>query len=138
MRATAFPAYRPLEHDRARGACLADLATVSSLTDSSFQLSFLAAGVIAGLAIPSIDRTSAPYRTGLDHLGDVTRDTAHAPRVAQFRIELRALAAWLARQRPTWLASRMEPILAAPLRVGLRLWEIALLSLVICNSACCR
>jgi competence protein ComEC len=103
----------------------------SSLTDSSFQLSFLAAAVIAGLAIPWIDRTSAPYRSGLDHLGDVTRDTAHAPRVAQFRIELRALAGWLGRHRPAWLASRMESILAAPVRVGLGLWEIVLLSLVI-------
>ncbi len=37
----------------------------SSLTDSSFQLSFLAAGVIAALALPWMDRTSAPYRAGL-------------------------------------------------------------------------
>ncbi|MFZ3333706.1 MAG: ComEC/Rec2 family competence protein [Candidatus Acidiferrales bacterium] len=52
----------------------------SSLMDSSFQLSFLAAGVIAGLALPWIDRTSAPYRAGLNHLGDVTRDTAYRRR----------------------------------------------------------
>jgi competence protein ComEC len=103
----------------------------SSLTDSSFQLSFLAAAVIAGLAIPWIDRTSAPYRVGLDHLGDVTRDVAHAPRVAQFRIELRAVAAWLGQRVPAWMAQRLEPILAAPVRVGLRLWEIVLLSVVI-------
>jgi competence protein ComEC len=51
--------------------------------------------------------------------------------VAQFRIELRALAGWLGRHRPAWLASRMESILAAPVRVGLGLWEIVLLSLVI-------
>jgi competence protein ComEC len=103
----------------------------SSLTDSSFQLSFLAAAVIAGLAIPWIDRTSAPYRIGLDHLGDVTRDTAHAPRVAQFRIELRAAAAWIGSRVPAWLGARMEAIVSLPVRAGLRLWEIVLLSIVI-------
>jgi competence protein ComEC len=46
----------------------------SLLVDSSFELSFLAAGVIAALALPWMDRTSAPYRAGLAHLGDVTRD----------------------------------------------------------------
>src|SRR6185437_8870776 len=51
------------------------------LGDSSFQLSFLAAGVIAALAMPWIERSSAPYREGLAHLGDVTRDAAHPPRV---------------------------------------------------------
>jgi len=103
----------------------------SSLTDSSFQLSFLAAAVIAGLAIPWIGRTSAPYRTGLDHLGDVTRDVAHPPRVAQFRIELRAVAAWISQRVPAWIGARLESILALPVRVGLRLWEIVLLSVVI-------
>ncbi len=34
----------------------------SSLADSSFQLSFVAAAVIAGLALPWMERTSAPYR----------------------------------------------------------------------------
>ena len=36
----------------------------SSLADSSFQLSFVAAGVIAGLAVPWMERTSAPYPPG--------------------------------------------------------------------------
>ena len=61
----------------------------SSLGDSTFQLSFLAAGVIAALALPWMDRTSALYRGGLAHLGDVTRDAMHPPKVAQFRIDLR-------------------------------------------------
>jgi competence protein ComEC len=54
----------------------------SSVVDSSFQLSFLAAGVIAGLALPWMERTSEPYRAGLSHLGDVTRDGAHPPKIA--------------------------------------------------------
>ena len=37
-----------------------------------------------------MERTSAPYRAGFAHLGDVTRDGAHPPKIAQFRIEMRA------------------------------------------------
>jgi ComEC/Rec2-related protein len=77
----------------------------SSLGDSSFQLSFLAATVIAGLALPWMERSSAPYRAGLNHLGDVTRDPAHAPKIAQFRIEMRAAVQWLAEKMPGRLAS---------------------------------
>jgi competence protein ComEC len=103
----------------------------SSLADSSFQLSFLAAGVIAGLAMPWMDRTSAPYRAGLAHLGDVTRDVAHAPKIIQFRIEMRLAAQWLASRLPHLNTARIQALLAAPVRLGLRLWEIALLSAVI-------
>ena len=52
-------------------------------------------------------------------------------RVAQFRIELRAASARLAALLPQWLAPHAQALTAAPVRVGLRLWEIALLSLVI-------
>ncbi|MDR3721796.1 MAG: ComEC/Rec2 family competence protein [Candidatus Acidoferrales bacterium] len=103
----------------------------SSLIDSSFQLSFLAAGVIAGLALPWMSRTSAPYRNGLRHLGDVTRDGAHPPKIAQFRIEMRAAAQWLALRLPERLAPRAGELLTLPIRAGLRLWEIVLLSAVI-------
>ena len=103
----------------------------SALADSSFDLSFVAAGVIAGLAVPWMERSSAPYRDGLRHLGDVTRDNAHPPKVAQFRIEMRAAARWLAAHLPTRLAPRAGSLLAAPVRAGLRLWEIIVLSAVI-------
>jgi competence protein ComEC len=103
----------------------------SLLMDSSFELSFLAAGVIAGLALPWMDRTSAPYRAGLAHLGDVTRDIVHSPKVIQFRIEMRAATNWLAARMPNRFASRAPALLAAPVSAGLRLWEIVLLSAVI-------
>jgi len=103
----------------------------SSLADSSFQLSFLAAGVIAGLALPWMERTSAPYRAGLAHLGDVTRDMMHSPQIGRFRIEMRWAAQWLAARWPRLPASRAGWLLAAPVRAGLRLWDIVLLSVVI-------
>jgi competence protein ComEC len=103
----------------------------SSLADSSFELSFVAAGVIAGLAVPWMERTSAPYHQGLRHLGDVTRDAQHPPKVAQFRIDLRAATARIASHLPQWLAPRAGRFVTMPVRVGLRLWEIVLLSAVI-------
>src|SRR3984885_14259375 len=103
----------------------------SSLTDSSFQLSFVAAGVIAALALPWIERTSAPYRAGLRHLGDVTRDGAHPPKVVQFRIDMRSLAKWLSARLPKRIAPRAHEILSAPVIVGLRLWGIVLFSFAI-------
>jgi competence protein ComEC len=103
----------------------------SLLVDSSFELSFLAAGVIAALALPWMDRTSAPYRAGLAHLGDVTRDIVHSPKVIQFRIEMRAAANWLSVRMPKRFASHAAALIAAPVGIGLRLWEIVLLSVVI-------
>jgi competence protein ComEC len=93
----------------------------SSLGDSSFQLSFLAAAVIAGLALPRMERSSAPDRAGLNHLGDVTRDPAHAPKIVQFRIEMRAAVQWLAGKMPGRLASHAGAMLTLPVRAGLRL-----------------
>jgi competence protein ComEC len=103
----------------------------SLLVDSSFELSFLAAGVIAALALPWMDRTSTPYRAGLAHLGDVTRDIVHSPKVIQFRIEMRGAANWLSARMPKRFASRASALIAAPVSIGLRLWEIVLLSVVI-------
>ncbi|HYL68688.1 MAG TPA: ComEC/Rec2 family competence protein [Candidatus Limnocylindria bacterium] len=113
-------------------AALAILAwRPSSLADSSFQLSFLAAAVIAGLALPWLDRSSEPYRAGLAHLGDVTRDIAHPPKIIQFRIEMRMAVQWFAAHMPAWIAKRADLLLTFPIRTGLRLWEVALLSAVI-------
>ena len=62
----------------------------SSLADSSFELSFVAAGVIAALALPWMDANERAVSRRAAHLGDVTRDATHPPKVAQFRIEMRA------------------------------------------------
>ncbi len=103
----------------------------SSLNDSSFELSFLAAGVIGALALPWMERTSAPYGAGLRHLGDVTRDGLHPPKIAQFRIEMRAFVKWITSKLPPQLEHHTDSLLLVPVRLGLRLWEIILLSLVI-------
>ncbi len=100
----------------------------SLLRDASFELSFLAAGSIAGLALPWIDRTSERYLAGLQHLGDVPRDLSFPPKVAQFRIDLRAVITRMTAVLPVRLASFSERVLILPLRAGLRLWELFVLS----------
>lgn len=100
----------------------------SALADPSFQLSFLAAGMIGALGLPWIDRTSAAYRRALMHLGDVTRDAAHSPRAAQFRLDLRALAGWFAARLPSRLAHRATSLVTGPTSLALRVWEVIVIS----------
>lgn len=106
-------------------------ARPSDLFDSSFQLSFLAAGVIAGIAIPWIDRTSTPYRRAIEHLSDVTRDRLHSPRATQFRLDLRDAAGIMAKRAPRRIGPYVESLLLLPVRLGLRVWEVFLLSFCI-------
>jgi competence protein ComEC len=103
----------------------------SEITQASFQLSFLAAGIIAGIAEPLLERTIEPYRHALGHLGDMTRDGSHSPKAAEFRIDLRAVSAWLRSRLPSKLAQHCDQVVATPCRVGLRLWELAVLSIAL-------
>ncbi len=65
------------------------------LFESGFQLSFAAALLIVGLAVPILERTTEPYRRALRGLDEIPLDAHLAPRLAQFRLEMRALIAWL-------------------------------------------
>src|SRR5437870_1482237 len=62
------------------------------LFEASFQLTFLAVGFLAAFAAPLIAATSGPLARGLRGLADADRDPRLAPRVAQFRVEMRLLA----------------------------------------------
>lgn len=62
------------------------------LFEASFQLSFLAVAFLGAFATPLIRATSGPLSRGLEGLDDTDRDLHMAPRVAQFRIEMRLLA----------------------------------------------
>jgi len=107
------------------------IARPDEVFDPSYQLSFLAASVIAGLALPWIDRTSSPVRRALEHMGDVTLDRLHSPRATQFRLDLRSVRNALANKMPKRIVVYAEAILTVPVRIGLRLWELALLSFCI-------
>jgi competence protein ComEC len=69
----------------------------TALFDPGFQLTFLALLAIAGISIPVLERTLAPYRAALRHLDSRGFDLALEPRLAQFRLDLRLVAGRLAR-----------------------------------------
>ncbi len=92
------------------------------LFDASFQLTFLAVAFLGAFAVPLLQATSAPLARGLAGLADTARDLHLAPRVAQFRVEMRLLARTF----------RLPyPALTIPLRLGFFLYEIAAVSAVI-------
>jgi competence protein ComEC len=103
----------------------------SEWRDPSFLLSFLAAGTIAGLAVPLIARFIEPVRTGLEHLGDVTRDLSHSARVAEMRVDLREAAWWVARRVPAFVGRRATEWIGRPLDWGLRVGELLVISIVL-------
>jgi len=102
-----------------------------AIRDSSFQLTFVAIGCIAGLAVPWLERTTQPYVSALRGWRDVTRDAAHEPKQAQFRIDLRGLARWISGQLPRQFAKPAESTLAGSLKLSLRVWELFALTLVL-------
>lgn len=103
----------------------------SDLRDPSFELSFLAVLVLAGIALPVLQWTITPYRAALRHLDDRDRDGTLEPRQAQFRIDVRTLLDYFCNPRRfgqrslRWLRWALRTTISAKLAV----WE-ALLFLV--------
>lgn len=125
--------FRKLEllNSAAIAATLLLLWNPLELRDSSFQLSFLSIGCIAGVAVPWLDRTVEPYVRGLRGWRDVTRDAAHVPRVIQFRIDLRSLVSWLTAKLPQYASKLAGDIFLLALRICFRVWELVFLTLVL-------
>jgi competence protein ComEC len=67
------------------------------LFETGFQLSFSAALLIVGVAVPILNRTTEPYRRALLRLDDVLFDDRFSPRLAQARLDLRAMVSALRR-----------------------------------------
>src|SRR5258708_31222375 len=76
------------------------VAKPSSAFDTSFQLSFLAIGCIAGVAVPWMERHVQPYVGALHGWRDVTRGGAFFPPAGPVPGEFRA--------GPAALASRLS------------------------------
>jgi competence protein ComEC len=102
-----------------------------AVRDSSFQLTFLAIGCIAGLAAPWLAKTIQPYVAALRGWRDVTRDAAHEPRAAQFRIDLRATARWISPRVPARLGNATGDALASGIGVSLRVWELLVITMAL-------
>jgi competence protein ComEC len=125
--------YRRLDvlNSAAVAALVLLVAKPLALRDSSFQLTFLAIGCIAGLAAPWLERNVQPYARALRGWRDVTRDTSHEPRAAQFRIDLRSAARWLSARLPLRIAGLVENSLAGCIGLTLRGWELMVLTLAL-------
>ena len=68
------------------------------LFESGFQLSFSAALLIVGVVVPILERTTEPYRRALWRLDDILLDDYFSPRIAQTRLDLRAIVYALRRR----------------------------------------
>ena len=120
-----------LLNSAALAALILLVANPLAIRDSSFQLTFLAIGCIAGLALPWLERTVQPYARAIRGWRDVTRDAAHEPRQAQFRMDLRALAHWISGMLPRHLGKASENALTGGITVSFRLWELFVLTMVL-------
>jgi competence protein ComEC len=73
------------------------IADPHALFGASFQLTFLAVFIIAGIGSPILERTTSPYVRGLRTLSYTTYDLYAPPKVAQYRLDLRLIAGRLRR-----------------------------------------
>ena len=101
------------------------IADPRALFGASFQLTFLAVFIIAGIGSPILERTTLPYARGLRLLQSASYDLHVAPAVAQFRIDLRLIAGRLRR----FIGDRLSLALPAILmRVAIGLGELIFIS----------
>jgi competence protein ComEC len=91
--------YRERNMMNAIGAAALGILIVDphALFGASFQLTFLAVFIIAGIGSPILERTSLPYARGLRLLQATSYDLHVAPQVAQFRLDLRMIGGRLKR-----------------------------------------
>ena len=125
--------FRRLEllNSTAVAALILLIAKPLALRDSSFQLTFVAIGCIAGLAVPWLERTAQPYVHALRGWRDVTRDAADEPRATQFRIDLRSLERWVTARVPQSLGKPTGYGLAGGLALTFRVWELLVVTLTL-------
>jgi competence protein ComEC len=119
--------YRGRNMMNAIGAAALGILTVDphALFGASFQLTFLAVFIIAGIGSPILERTTLPYVRGLRLLSVASYDLHVAPQVAQFRLDLRLIAGRLRR----FIGSRLS--LSVPMilmRVTIALTELIFIS----------
>jgi len=101
------------------------IADPHALFGASFQLTFLAVFIIAGIGSPILERTTLPYARGLRLLQAASYDLHVAPEVAQFRLDLRMIGVRLAR----FVGNRLGLALPAIfMRVAIGLGELTFIS----------
>src|SRR5437660_9865228 len=74
---------------------------------------------------------SDPHHHAVGHVGDIPRDGSFKPKATELRLDLQSLSARLRSLLPSILARHADQIVVFPCRVGLRLWELAVLSIAL-------
>jgi competence protein ComEC len=103
------------------------------LDDAGFQLSFAAALLIGGLALPILERTTEPYRRALWHVEEPALDKEYAPHLAQLRLDVRDACGWLGRQSG-YLSGQpglAEKIISGPLKACIWILDLLIFSVVL-------
>ncbi|MEZ5401490.1 MAG: ComEC/Rec2 family competence protein [Bryobacteraceae bacterium] len=90
-------------------------ADPGNLFDTSFQFSFAAVALIAGVAVPLIERTTQPYAIGMRRLWNRTWDPQLKPSVCAARVEAR-----LAAETMQWTLRIPERVTLAAISAGAR------------------
>jgi competence protein ComEC len=101
------------------------IADPKALFGASFQLTFAAVFIIAGIGAPILERTTLPYARGLRLLRSASYDLHLAPKVAQFRLDLRMIAGRLRRFTGERLSLALPSIL---LRIAIGAGELIFIS----------
>lgn len=104
-----------------------------AIFDTGLQMTLLTVVAVAGIAIPILERTSAPFLAATCSIDAVGMDTAFEPRLAQFRVTLRLIGEHLEpffsrRYRRT---RRVQNTLALVVRWSLLLFDLCLISAII-------
>jgi competence protein ComEC len=99
-----------------------------SLFDSSLQMTLLAVVAIAGVAVPLLASSIHPYVTAIRDLQLIAIDIKLEPRLAQFRVMMRMIAAKMQPATSSFVAWRLFPWAA---RYVLRVVELLVIALVV-------
>jgi competence protein ComEC len=104
-----------------------------ALFDAGLEMTLLTVVAVAGIAIPVMERTSAPFLTASRFIDIVGMDTPFEPRLAQFRVTLRLIGQHLepfVSRRPR-RTRRAQNALALSIRWALLLFNLCLVSATI-------
>ena len=104
-------------------------ASPKSLYDTSFQLTFLSVVVLGGITQPILEKSSLPVRSTLFGLHKLNYDATLAPRLAQFRLDLRLVIGRLA---DLWSMDWLRPFL--PKRIDPKTWPRAVTEWLVVSS----
>lgn len=104
-----------------------------ALYDTGLQMTLLTVVAVAGIAIPIMERTSAPFLAATRAINAVSMDTAFEPRLAQFRVTLRFLSDHIEPlvSRTPRRTRRVQNALALLVRWSLVVYDLILVSAVI-------